>query len=48
MGKGSLYKYWLTYGDWEGSRCLLQFDNPVTETIAKEKSRELKVLQENI
>lgn len=48
MGKGSLYKYWLTYGDWEGSRCLLQFDKPVTETIAKEKSRELKVLQENI
>lgn len=48
MGKGSLYQYWLTYGDWEGSRCLLQFDNPVTETIAKEKSRELKVLQENI
>ena len=41
-------KYWLTYGDWCGSRCVLEFDTPVGEEGAKAAASKLKVLQENI
>lgn len=46
--KGKSCKYWHTYGDWEGSRAIIEFDTPVSETTAIKSVEKLRVLQENL
>lgn len=46
--KAAPKKYWHTFGDWEGSRCILEFKKPVDKDTAKQTAKEKGVLQENI